>query len=138
MIQEEETFCCKPCQIICPAVWEIAGCRTIVEIEAFTELLLQPLLCGAQTPLLFDGHKDLVQCEKLILTLSFFCHKASDIFMVCICIGINRGIRQCILVYEIVNKLGEVQLARMNTIDIFKILAIFLFKVFQAALKVLR
>ncbi len=42
---------------------------------------------------------------QLIFAFPFLRHKATDIFVVCVGIGVNRSIGQCVLVNEVINKL---------------------------------
>ena len=102
--KEEQSLSCQTGQVICPAVWEIARRCTIIQIEPFTELLFQPLFCGTQSPLFLNGKKNLVQAEELIFALGLFRHKATNVFVVCIGIGVDRRICQRILIYKVINE----------------------------------
>ena len=105
MVEEEQPLCRQTGKVICPAVREVACGSAVIQVEALTKLLLKPLLCCAKTPLLFNREENLVQAKQLILTLCLLGHKTTNIFMVCIGVGVNRSIGQCVLVNEVVNKL---------------------------------
>ena len=124
VVEEEQSLRCQSGQVVCPAIGEITRGCGIVQIKPLAEFLLQPLLSGAQAPLLLDSEENLVQAEQLIFALRLLSHEAADVLVVCIRIRINGRIGQGVLINKIVNELAEVELTGVDSIDIFKILTV--------------
>ena len=135
--EEEEAFGGEPGEVVRPAVGEVAGRGGIVQIEGSGKFRLQPHLGRTQTVHLLDLQKDFVQAEDLVLALPLFRHERTDILVVRVGVGVNAGVRQRVLIDEIVDELGEVELARMKPVKVLEVFSVLLFQVFETAFEVL-
>ena len=135
--QEEQAFRSKPGEVVCPAVREVTRSRAVVQIERSGKLCFQPLLRRSQPPHLLDLHEDLVQTKEFVFRFALLRHKGTNVLMIRVGIRIDACIRDGIFVHKIVNELREVKLRRMQTINIFEVLAVLLFQLFQETLKIL-
>ena len=135
--QEEQAFRGEAGEIVRPAVREVARGRAVVQVERTAELGFKPLACGAQPPHLLDLNKNLIEAEQLVAALAFLRHKAPDVFMAGICVRVNAGIGERLLVNEVVDELGVVELLRSDAVDNFKVVAILVLQRLKRSLKIL-
>ena len=96
----------------------------------------QPVLGGVQPLILFEFIKNFIEGEQLGMGLVHLCGERADILGTDIGIAVNTGIGHSLLVDEIINKIGVVQLFVCEAVQLGQVRAVLCDKIIQLSSKI--